>query len=215
MTLDADTCHLQCCQDTGTTDPQAHNHTRSWGVCDWGGAGQAGIKPLQSFKPLFAFLSLLNYKCPRQRLLHSMGCLNSYSFQAFILSGSIEMPGGKNGCLRPFLVAAVQPTLSGSGRLPCPLCPRLAFIPRTVATLEVGVGDGNGSSQGGLPAPPPGPLGGTFSSLRPPPSLCEEAISSGLTHTLGNQGEQKGWESQTLVESPSWLQDCSHSFPQQ
>lgn len=57
------------------------------------------------------------------------------------------------------------------GHLPCPLCSRLAFIPRAVATLEVGGGDGNGSSQGGLSALPPGPLGGTFSSLRPPPSL--------------------------------------------
>ena len=105
---------------TGTTDPQAQIHTRSWGGCDWGGAGQAGIKPVQSFKSLFAFLSLLNYKCPRQRLLHSMGCLNSYSFQAFILSWSTEMPGGRNGCLRTFLVATVQLTLSGSGTPPLP-----------------------------------------------------------------------------------------------
>lgn len=89
------------------------------------------------------------------------------------------------------------------GHLPCPLCSRLAFIPRAVATLEVGGGDGNGSSQGGLSALPPGPLGGTFSSLRPPPSLWEEAISSGLTQT---------WESQTQVESPSGLQDCACSF---
>ena len=164
---------------------------------------------------MFAFLSLLNYKCPRQRLLHSMGCLNSYSFQAFILSGSIEMPGGKNGCLRPFLVAAVQPTLSGSGTPPLPALPQTGFHPTCSGHPRGGGAGGNGSSQGGLPAPPPGPLGGTFSSLRPPPSLCEEAISSGLTHTLGSQGEQEGWESQTLVESPSWLQDCSHSFPQQ
>ena len=39
------------------------------------------------------------------------------------------------------------------GRLPCPLCSRLAFIPRAVATLEVGGGDGNGSSQAACQLP--------------------------------------------------------------
>lgn len=61
--------------------------------------------------------------------MHSTGCLNSYSFQAFILSGSIEMPGGKNGCLRPFLVAAAQPTLSGSGTPPLPALLQTGFHP--------------------------------------------------------------------------------------